>query len=572
MKKILPAILAFILGAVSVLFLSRHDHAETPAHEHAAAEKQLWTCSMHPQVIQDHPGNCPICHMKLVPLRRDGTAGAEPGTVTIAPEVVQNMGVRLSKVEQGPLTRTVRLVGFLSPAQPLVHDVVPRVSGWVRHLRVTTEGQSVAKGEKLFDLYSPELQAAVDEAIVARRAAETAPGNTTAALRDAATRRLVRLGLSEKDAAAFVRLDKAPEEYPVVSPAAGRILGKSIYEGSMVRADSTVFSVADYGTLWLDGQAFEMDLPFIRENDPAEASVAAFAGKSFSGKITFIAPQVDTVTRTATVRMELPNPDGLLKPGMYATLRVRARLAENAVLAPLEAVIDTGERRVAFIARGAGRFEPRRVKVGPTDDEGRVSILSGLTPGEEVVSSGQFLIDSESRMKEAVAKFLSTGKTHPPTVVAPAAGPPLPEGARAAADATLAAYLDVSARLGETEPAGALPVDPAGLARAARSLAESLGADARGPLATRLAEAAEKMRGVSLADQRKAFMAVSAAQIALVKTIPPAAPAGLFLLHCPMAGADWLQKGDTPANPYYARDMKECAEPPVPVHSREGSL
>lgn len=574
-KKHLPlvALAAFAAGASLVLLLrAPRDHATgdhptdgKPDAPHDHRDKELWTCGMHPRVIQDKPGDCPICHMKLTPLRRDITAGDAPGTVTIDPAVVQNMGVRLAKVEEAPLTRTLRLTGFISVAAPHVHDVTPRVAGWVGRLRVSTEGQAVAKGEKLFELKSPELQAATDEAIVARRAADAAPGNpATAALRDAALRRLAILGLAPADAETLSKLDRAPEDFPILSPATGRVLGKIIVEGSPVRADTPVFAIADHRELWLDGQAFETDLPFIAEGADAEAEVAAIPGKTFSGKITFLAPQVDALTRTAPVRMTLPNPDGLLRPGMYATLRIRSRLADRAVLAPLETVLDTGERRVAFVAKGGGRFEPRVVRTGPTDDAGRISITAGLSPGEEVVSGGRFLIDSESRMKEALAKFVSEEPA------GRAGTPPGNPGAvsaesRSRADATLAAYLALSARLGEIEPAGAGPADPGPLAKAAGELARTLGSDGRGALASRLADAAEKMRGATLADQRDRFKRVSAAQIALVKTLPPSDASGLFLLHCPMAKADWLQKGDTPANPYYASDMKECAEEPVPV-------
>lgn len=444
------------------------DTSTTPAAAPDAV--QLWTCGMHPQVLQDKPGACPICGMELTPVKAPSGQPASqerkvrywwdpmmtppyitdrPGkspmgmdlvpvyedevsagaAVVIDPVVVQNMGVRTEVVREGPLRAEVRAVGFLEEAEPNQHDVNLRVSGWIERLHANTEGAHLGKGDPLFDLYSPELQVAVDELIAARRARAAAgeggndrEGRPAALLYTAAVQKLVLLGLTEAQTQRLAQLERAPRTVTFVSPIAGHLVEKKIVEGAAVAAGERVMRIVDHSTLWLDAQVYEKDLPYVSTGQHGRATVQSIAGERFAGEIVFVHPHVDAETRTARVRVEIANPSLRLRPGMYGTVTIDVEISPRALLVPREAVIDTGTRQVAFVSLDHGRFEPRRLSIGSSGSDGMVQVLAGLAPGEAVVTSGQFLLDSESRMKEAVAKFLAAKLLQPGAAPSDGAG------------------------------------------------------------------------------------------------------------------------------------------------------
>jgi RND family efflux transporter MFP subunit len=598
----------------------------------APASEQLWTCSMHPQVIQEQPGMCPICHMELTPLVVDAadagasgpingssggsTRGQAPSTdrkvlywwdpmmsppyiadrpgkspmgmelvpvyaderpsagaaVVIDPTIVQNMGIRVAPVSEGALRRSIRLVGYLNEAQPRVHEINLRVGGWVRRLHADTEGERIEAGDPLFELYSPELQVGVEELIAARRASESVSGRgesaaaSAEAIREAAETKLTLLGLAPQQIEALSRLERAPETITFVSPADGVLTEKMVVEGAAVEAGDRVMRIVDYSMLWLDARAFEKDLPFVELGQAARAEIASRPGEAIEGEVVFIDPRVDEMTRTAVVRLAIPNPGLKLKPGMYATVRLEAELAERAVLVPREAVIDTGERQVAFIAESVGHFEPRSVRVGLSGDDGMVQVLEGLAPGEPVVVSGQFLLDTESRLREAIRKYLSQKQAG-----APAEAPePAHEHAMrepidvspeelAAIDALAEAYLGIASVLG-AEQESTDPVDFGGLARAAAGLRDAAESEELRAGAAEIAAATDALAGAAIDEQREGFKAVSDGVIRLVELAPPSGAVGeqLYVVHCPMAPGSWLQTSEVVANPYYADSMKRC--------------
>ncbi|MBL8765269.1 MAG: efflux RND transporter periplasmic adaptor subunit [Phycisphaerae bacterium] len=629
------------------------------------ASQQLWTCGMHPQVIQDHPGDCPICHMKLTPLKADAPAGggsmaqtpsgSEPmpgmtgmqgtakerkvkywwdpmlsppyiadkpgkspmgmdlipvyedevsatgGQVTIDPAVVQNMGVRIALVTEGPLAKTVRLVGYLDEAQPNIREVNLRVSGWIRRLYANTEGQRIEAGDPLFDLYSPELQVSIEELINGRRAkaalstdADESAKQTAATLYDAAASKLELLGLERAQIDALAKLDKAPPTVTFVSPIAGTLTEKPVVEGAAVKMGDRVLKIVDYSTLWLDAQVFEKDLPFVKVGAKAAATIASGPTPAnqpitpISGEIIFIHPRVDTMTRTALVRMAIPNPSFTLKPGMYATVHARAELADRAVMVPREAIIDTGDAQMAFVAQAVGKFEPRKVKMGLAGEDGVVQVVEGLSPGEAVVTSGQFLLDSESRLREAIQKYLNqknqaTTRAAPaPGGLAPAATPTLPMFDATPAqvekvDAVVTAYLTISSALGaeQKDSPPPTPLDMTALIAAAHALHGAVSGTKIEPLAAGIAKAAEAMKGHPIDHQRSMFSALGEKVIALAEALPPSSAVAktLFVMNCPMApgGAkgDWLQTSPDVANPFFAADMKECGSQVRTIKTRE---
>ncbi|MBL8886476.1 MAG: efflux RND transporter periplasmic adaptor subunit [Phycisphaerales bacterium] len=594
------------------------------ASKPADGKKQLWTCGMHPQVIQDHPGDCPICHMKLTPLvtaaGNDTTVPAQgpsidsgkqrkikywwdpmmnppyisdkPGkspmgmdlvavyeeqnqsggaAVVIDPAIVQNMGVRTAEVTEGRLEQAVRVYAMITEAEPGHRDVNLRVSGWIQTLYANTDGMSVKKGDPLFDLYSPELKLAIEELISAKHAATTAGNDTIGSLRDtsaslvsAAESRLLALDLTPEQIAEFGSMEHAPSVVTFVSPFDGHITEKAgVYAGSAVMAGQRVFRLAQRTTMWVEGRVPEGDLARVHIDQKMRAKVDAYPGRVFEGEVIFIHPHFDEMTRTALVRMEVHNHDYALHEGMYATLDIDVGEAEPTVLVPRETIIDSGESQIVFVSSGKGRFEPRRVVMGRSGAHGLVQVLSGLKPGEQVVASGQFLLDSESRLREAIAKFL--GQTASSTASSPGIAPseptkmPVVVVSPAKVDAIVAAYLPLAESLGAVQKENAsLNVNEL------VSAIHTLHGEVTGPeglrLVTSAAAAAEAMKGQPLDKQRELFKEVSATLIAVVDSMPPSSGVAgtLYVVNCPMAKADWLQRTKTIANPYYADDMKEC--------------
>jgi RND family efflux transporter MFP subunit len=407
-----------------------------PAATTESAAKQLWTCGMHPQVIRDHPGNCPICRMRLVPMRMtDGAGGGGPPAVIIDPAVVQNMGVRTAKVTRGRIARSVRTVGTLEAPESGLHDIAPKVGGWVEKLYVKQEGVHVKAGDPLFDLYSPELVVAEEELVGAVKSMKALGDSADASVRRSgeelvasAKRKLALLDVPEQDIAAVAEKVTATKTVTFRSPADGAIIEKAVVEGSPVQAGTKLMRVEDHSSLWLDLQVYEGQMALVTPGVAVEATVEAWPGRVFKGTVTFIHPHVDHMSRTATARVTLENPDMTLHPGMYASAVIHTRPVEDVVQAPREAVIDTGVRKIAFVAHENGHFEPRKVTTGLVGDDGRVQILEGLKEGEQVVTSGQFLMDVESRTVEAVEKLRSGAAAAPEgeataTTTAPATSP-----------------------------------------------------------------------------------------------------------------------------------------------------
>ncbi len=316
---------------------------------------------------------------------------------------------------RGELRETVRAVGtFEEPEQNHI-EINLRVSGWIEKLYANQNGMVVAKGDPLFDLYSPEITAASDELIAARKAGDSATGgeeilkSSAGALVSAARRKLELLGLTSEQIDGIEKMDAAPRTITYRSPIHGHVTEKSVIEGSAVKAGEKVMKIADRSVMWLQVQVYEHDMPLVKEGTVVRVTVTALPGKVFEGKVDFLYPHLDMESRTAMARVVLPNEGHQLREGMYAVAEVAGVGAQDALMVPREAVIDSGVRQVVFVSEGGGHFEPREVRVGlaagmPGVEGEVVEVLSGLKAGEEVVTSGQFLLDSESRLQEAIAK------------------------------------------------------------------------------------------------------------------------------------------------------------------------
>jgi len=591
-------------------------------------EKQLWTCGMHPQVIQDHPGECPICHMELTPLRTDSTTttpsgerkvkywwdpmmnppyiSGQPGKspmgmdlvpvfedevsagrdVTIDPVIVQNMGVRTAPVVLGSIQQQIRVVGYLEEPEPLHRDINLRVNGWIEKLHANIDGMPITKGQPLFELYSPEIQVAIGEMIAARKSHDAASDEQAkriaTTLQQSSARKLELWGLERQQVEALAALDKAPETVTFIAPIGGHLTEKRVYEGAGVMAGSLVMRLADRRQMWVDAQVYEQQLPLVGLGAKARATIVSEPGKQFDGEVIFIHPHLDPMTRTAKVRIQIPNEDYRLRQGMYATVDILAEPTPPALVVPRDAIIETGTRQIAFVWLGGGHFEPREVKLGLSGRDGLVQVVRGLAPNEQVVTSGQFLLDSESRLKEAIQKHLSANLVSQQSVPSTASPHPGREENALSLSATapttaptavlnvphvdelIVAYLELSQALGAPQQTD----DPIGVDRlvsVARMSEQHAAAEAK-PLVTAVLNSVQKMQGQTLAEQRRAFVAVSSSTIALIDRSAPSSQVAdtFYVMHCPMAfddaGADWIQTTDKVANPFYAKQMKNCGE------------
>src|SRR3954470_20227175 len=328
---------------------------------------------------------------------------AEQGVVTVAPGRLQLLGVRTAPVEKrAAVARTVRATGTLAFDERRLAVVTTKVEGWIEQLDVATTGAAVKKGQALAWLYSPLLVSAEEEYLLAAQMPSTHGGGSLGA---AALQRLRALDVPEDEIARLRRTGKAARRIGIRAPVNGVVIDKPIVAGTKVMPGEPLYKLADLTRIWLLAEVQESDLGLIRPGEPARASMVAFPGRSFVGKVDFIYPTLSGETRTGKVRIVMPNPDLALRAAMYASVEIEAPASSTTVLAvPDSAVIDSGSRQVVLIEKGAGRFAPRAVKVGARGG-GFVEVLDGVKEGERVVTGANFLIDAESNLKAALQGF-----------------------------------------------------------------------------------------------------------------------------------------------------------------------
>jgi len=403
------ALFAFlaVLAIVSIGTYVASRNPRTSASQSGA--QAVYHCPMHPEYTSDRPGECPICGMSLTRIKSKDAAGAAatgggdvPGltTVYIAPDRIQRIGVRTAIIERAASSGGLDLVGFVTPDESRLRRVQVRAAGWIRRLYVNQTGERVQAGQPLLSIYSPELFQSEQEYLIQRGVHDMAPGAAPAAANPAAER-LRLLGVPDEEIRRLDREQKAATELVLRSPVSGTVLERGVVEGQSVSADTPLLTVADLSRVWVMADLYEMDLARARIGDEARFTSDALPGRVFDGRIEFITPTVASETRTLQVRMALANPDGALRPGTYGRVSVASHGA-SALWAPTEAVVDAGEHRYVFLAHAGGHFEPRLVQVGGTDGE-RTAILAGVAAGDTVVASASFLIDSESRLRAAIA-------------------------------------------------------------------------------------------------------------------------------------------------------------------------
>ncbi len=512
---------------------------------------------MNPGEVSPNPGKDSM-GMDLVPVYDEADSGGE--AIQIDPVTIQRMNLKTGLVTHGPVLREIRTVGSVAYDEAGLQDITTKYEGWIEKLFVNATWATVKAGDPLFEIYSPDLYNAELNYVVALQSeGEGGP------LVRAALARLQLFDVPAEFIAGLQRSREAQRTFIYRAPATGVVIEKMAVAGQMIKPGERIYRLADLSHVWVEAQVYEQDLPFVRPGQDATVRVTYGPERTIDGKVDLLLPQVEEQTRTATARIVLPNLDGALRPGMFVDVRFAAQIADDAVLVPDLAVLRSGEHNTVFVANSDGSFQPREVRLGVRSQGNLYQVLEGLAAGERIVISGQFMLDSESQLRDAIQKMLkpegiaAAAPAGPslaahPLQTAGAANPaePLRTLAYAAADAAvplanddfagyqaqlpalrsaLTAYFAADAHAGHGPLASFQdgPADPADLVAARRDFA---------PLST------------AIADQARAALSLHAA--------------GLHLFECPMAPVvikgRWLQRAGELRNPFYGSSMLSCGE------------
>ncbi len=375
----------------------------------APSEKRIayYKDPMHPWFTSDKPGKAPDCGMDMVPVY-EGESDVKG--IKIDPVVVQNIGVKTEEVRRRSLTKTVRTVGKVTYDETKLYNVNTKIMGWVEKLYVDYTGKLVHKGDPLLEIYSPDLVNTEQEYLLALRyQAQLQASSVEEARKGAeelvatAKRRLLYWDISPEEIQEIEKLGVPKKVMTIYSPADGIVVEKMVVNGQNIMAGMTLYKIADLSDVWVLADVYQYELPWVKQNQEAEVELSYLPGKVFRGRITYIYPFLSEETKTVKVRIEVPNPRGeiVLKPDMYATVKIQSPRVMNAIAVPDQAIIRSGERNIVVISLGGGYFDPREVRLGAMAD-GYVQVLEGIKEGEKIVTSSQFLIDSESNLKAAI--------------------------------------------------------------------------------------------------------------------------------------------------------------------------
>ncbi len=577
---LLVAVLAFLAGRG---LGARGEEAEAQAAGAAAApgaEATIWTCSMHPQIRMNEPGKCPICGMDLIPATSaGGDEEDEPTVVRLSPRARALAAVRTVEVRRAEGGGELRLLGRVEVDETRLRAVTPWIGGRIDRLRVRETGVRIRRGQVVADLYSPEVYAALEDLSVAvatrRRLGDDAYGSAGAAEATvrAAREKLRLLGVDEALVAKVEGGAPVPDHVPVRARVGGTVLRRNVEQGDYVTPASSLFDVADLSVVWVQLEAYETDLPRIHVG--AEVFFEAEGlEEPFVGKVVFVDPVVDPRRRIARVRVEVPNRDGILRPGMFGTAVVATHAAgAGSLTIPTSAVLFTGRRSVVYVERAGeeGVYELRLVHLGPRIGD-RYVVAAGLSEGERVVAKGAFFLDADLQLRGGRSMMTIGGEgalSDAPALV-------VTEEARAAVAPVVEAYLEAAAALAADDEAGAK--------KALAAMADRIGRlDVPGPVHTRrvvgeilsalsgharMAEKADDLAGV-----RTAFEMLAAPMVDLLERFGNPTDRALVVVRCPMAfdakGARWVQPEGTVKNPYFGSKMIACGNREAHVGPKE---
>ncbi|MEJ2199798.1 MAG: efflux RND transporter periplasmic adaptor subunit [Desulfuromonadaceae bacterium] len=450
MKRV-PSPLLFIVLSLPLFFIALGS-SMLPGRVSAWAQAAGtgYSCGMHPMVVSDRPGSCPLCGMDLTPLQSDsGGAGEreikywvapmdptyirnEPGkspmgmdlvpvyadeatgsVIAIDPVTAQNMGVRTAPAIRRDMARTIRTVGLVAYQEPRQVSVNTKIDGWVEKLYVNETGQQVDKGQKLFSIYSPDLVSTQEEFLLALQNYDTLVASPFPQIADsgrqlleASRRRLQLWDISDAQIARLEQTRQVEKTLAFHAPESGVVSIKMVRQGQYVQKGMELMVISDISRVWVLADIYEYELPWARIGARADIILPFVGGKKVAGILSYLYPYVEPKTRTVKARFDLANADFELKPDMYVNVQLQTSPIKDALTVPVEAVLRSGEEETVFVIRGEGKFEPRRVKTGLQDEQGNLQVIQGLLDGERVVTSAQFLLDSESQLRAVRAKML----------------------------------------------------------------------------------------------------------------------------------------------------------------------
>jgi RND family efflux transporter MFP subunit len=438
MKLVFRTLLALLLALAVPLSV-------VPSCTKSSQQASRYHCPMHPTYLSDKPGSCPICGMRLVPIEAKKVtatsdsarlsdsshgearpmasgqlavhsdevveaAGPVPGLapIDVSPEGLRLAGVRTAVAEKGSIARSIRAVGVVRADETRIRHVHTKISGWVEKLYVNFTGEPVVAGRPILTIFSQELLTAQEEYLQARSAASTMQKSDLAVVREGATgmlaaarRRLALLDVPESLVSDLDRGGAASRTVAVSSPVGGIVMSKNVFEGQQVDPGMELFTVTDLSQVWIEADVYESEISAVHVGLLGKITLASDPGSSMTGKIKYIYPYLNSETRTLRVRFVFPNPGAKLRLESYASVEIPVQ-TEEGVIIPDSAIMDTGVRQVVFVNTSEGRFEPRLVKVGIRSD-GRAQLVAGVRPGEYVATKANFLLDSESRLRAAMA-------------------------------------------------------------------------------------------------------------------------------------------------------------------------
>ena len=463
----LLSLLLVLTGLAGTVVLSACKNAASDA-SHAEHAGKKWTCPMHPEIVKDGPGDCPICGMKLVPIEEEahkgrkilfyrspmnpqetsptpkkdsmgmdfvpvysdevdaGAKGPEGlASVTIDAQKQQLLGLTTIEVKRAPFETSIRTTSRVAYDERRVHHVHTRYEAYVEHVSADFTGKYVKKGEVLAHLYSPELYATQQEYLLALKASRSLSGSGLSSvaqggrdLLEAARQRLLLWEVSPADIEAIEKRGEPIRSMPVYAPISGFVTGRTAYHGMKVMPADTLFDIVDLTSVWVLADVYEYELPRLSLGERGTMTLSYWPGRSWTGHVTYIYPAVDEKTRTVKVRLEFANPKEELKPEMFADVTIHGP-TRTVLQVPDDAILDSGTRKVVFVAEGGGRLSPREVTVGDHAG-GQYEVTAGVSAGETVARGASFLVDSESRLKAALSAM--TAKTKPPEVPKTPAG------------------------------------------------------------------------------------------------------------------------------------------------------
>jgi RND family efflux transporter MFP subunit len=588
-----------------------------PATNVASSDVDYWTCTMHPSVHSKTPGKCPICSMDLVPVMKKKTGTADtsaaseqrdsrtasdqpmggmqmaseqmPGRAknieqsktsefTVPVERQQQIGVTYAEVRRRPLWLDIRSVGTLQADQTQMFEYVARVDGYIQELKVSSPGERVAAGKPLMTIYSPDLRSSEQELVNLLKVQENGSGARASldALIDSARRRLRLWNVDPKEIAELEHTRQPSDQLVLRSPFDGVVDSAPMKAGMSVKSGDKLISMLNLSRLWLWAEFYENEVSLLQEGQPMQVTLTAFPNRSFEGKISVISPAIDPVKRTAMIRIDIPNPGGRLRPGMYANVVAQVNAGEGLTI-PFDSVLPTGSRMLVFVNKGSGRLEPRFIQVdrdfvNQTDQNRYYQVVNGLREGERVVSSANFLIDAESQVQGAIKDWNQPEESNPETLG-------MDDGSSPTKAATLQKvapklYLNLmqaySAIQNELAKDSMKNVQDSGteLLRQLQAIHKQLLDHVPDPTAydealDRLYVLVQNFHPSNLDDARVQFGNISEQLIALLSLLPEPLNQSWHVVECPMwkkSPARWLQSDSQITNPFMGQAMATCGE------------